>query len=253
MNHGEWLEWAEIYALGALDGEELAQFEAHLAAGCPACTDRLRETRQLATLLPRSLPLLAPPPGLKDKILAQLDRRADASITGQPRSNRLRRNLWFGGLAAVASLIVALNWNLWVARRELHEREAQMAALQTEMVRQDQILRLLTDPQIHPVFLRGQPASPGSAGRLLWQPSAGTGMLLATGLPPPPPGKAYELWAIGKAPVPAGVFTVDSRGRAFHQLPKLSEAETFGQFAVTLEPAAGSLTPTSPILMAGSS
>ena len=32
MAHEEWLERAEIYGLSALDGDELTQFEAHLAA-----------------------------------------------------------------------------------------------------------------------------------------------------------------------------------------------------------------------------
>ena len=41
MNHEEWLERAEIYAAGALDGAELAEFEAHLAAGCAAMRSEL--------------------------------------------------------------------------------------------------------------------------------------------------------------------------------------------------------------------
>ena len=42
MNHEEWIEQADIYALGALDGDELTQFEAHLAKvkrrGLPAAS-----------------------------------------------------------------------------------------------------------------------------------------------------------------------------------------------------------------------
>ena len=39
MAHEEWLERAEIYGLSALDGDELTQFEAHLAAGAPSVRD----------------------------------------------------------------------------------------------------------------------------------------------------------------------------------------------------------------------
>ena len=48
MNHEEWLERAEIYALGALDGAELSQFEAHLAAGCSLCETQVRRLDERA-------------------------------------------------------------------------------------------------------------------------------------------------------------------------------------------------------------
>ena len=55
MAHEEWLERAEIYGLSALDGDELTQFEAHLAAGCPVCERHVRETRESLAVLARSL------------------------------------------------------------------------------------------------------------------------------------------------------------------------------------------------------
>ena len=75
MSHGEWFERAEIHALGALDGEELTQFQAHLAAGCHPCEAHLREAREALTLLPRSLALLGPPPGVKTRVLEQVERQ----------------------------------------------------------------------------------------------------------------------------------------------------------------------------------
>ena len=60
MNHEEWLTQADIYALGALDGDELTAFEAHLATGCSECAQHLRTTREALTLLPRSLTSVPP-------------------------------------------------------------------------------------------------------------------------------------------------------------------------------------------------
>ena len=40
MNHDQWLELADLYAVGALDGRELAEFEAHLATECAQCAAR---------------------------------------------------------------------------------------------------------------------------------------------------------------------------------------------------------------------
>jgi hypothetical protein len=84
MNHHEWLEWAEIYALGALDGEELRQFEAHLEAGCPECENRLRDTRETLTLLPRSLMSISPPAEPKIRVLAQIAATNDTAAPLPP-------------------------------------------------------------------------------------------------------------------------------------------------------------------------
>jgi anti-sigma-K factor RskA len=75
---------------------------------------------------------------------------------------------------------------------------------------------------------------------------------VATGLQPPPAGKAYELWVLaGQKPVPAGVFKADERGRAVVTLPWAEDTARVHTFAVTLEPESGSPAPTSPIMLAG--
>lgn len=250
MNHSEWLERAEIYALGALDGEELRQFEAHLAAGCASCETRLRETREALTLLPRALAPVAPPPGARARLLNQI------AAEGARPEGRRPGWLWWGigaGAAAAAGLLIALGWNLSVMRQELQKLEVRVSALRAEVAQKEQTLRLLSDPQVHLVSLAGLPPSPGAAGRVLWNPVTRTGILLTSGLPAVPRGRAYELWAIaGKEAVPAGVFTVDEGGRTLLRLPPLPEAKTFDKFAVTLEPAGGVPQPTGPMHLLGS-
>ena len=43
MSHEKLSELCSIYALGALDGEELREFEAHLETGCPLCGQQIQE------------------------------------------------------------------------------------------------------------------------------------------------------------------------------------------------------------------
>jgi quercetin dioxygenase-like cupin family protein len=62
---------AASYALGLLDGEELAAFERHLAAGCPACSDRIAEYRETIGTWSASS-AAAPRPGLRDRLMARL-------------------------------------------------------------------------------------------------------------------------------------------------------------------------------------
>lgn len=252
MNHDEWLEQAEIYALGALDGEELTQFEAHVASGCRPCETRLRETWETLTLLPRSLTPLIPPPAVKARLLEQIAGEAGAPVRERPRFRRL----WWGlGASAIAAagLLVALSLNLSSMRKEVQNLEARVGALRAELAQREETLRLLADPQVRLIQLAGLPPSPGATGRLLWNPVTRTGILLTTGLPPTAPDKAYELWAIaGAEPIPAGVFTVDQEGGALLRLPPLPEAKTFDTFAVTLELAGGVPKPSGPMHLLGS-
>jgi anti-sigma-K factor RskA len=83
-------ELLPAYALGALDGDELRELAAHLAAGCPACEGELRrlaaEVEDLAAAaaeLPESLATEAP------KILGGVKRRLLAELPRQPRLQQL--------------------------------------------------------------------------------------------------------------------------------------------------------------------
>ena len=74
MEHEEWLERAEFYALSALDGEELTQFEAHLSSSCTICRARIRETEAILAQIPASLEPLTPSAGVKTHVFEQIDR-----------------------------------------------------------------------------------------------------------------------------------------------------------------------------------
>jgi quercetin dioxygenase-like cupin family protein len=73
MDHENWLDLADIYAAGALDGDELSRFEAHLSAGCLQCQARIRETREALAGLCVSLEPIAPAASVKARLLEQID------------------------------------------------------------------------------------------------------------------------------------------------------------------------------------
>ncbi|MBW8870055.1 MAG: anti-sigma factor, partial [Acidobacteriales bacterium] len=95
---------------------------------------------------------------------------------------------------------------------------------------------------------------PSPTGRVVYLPSRGGLILQASNLAPIPTGKTYELWVIpadGSAPIPAGLFKPDVAGNGLLVLPSIPQGVKAKAFGVTLEDAAGSKTPTAPILMAG--
>jgi hypothetical protein len=69
--HEHWSGESEVYALGALDGQELDSFESHLATNCAACRAYLHELQEALSLLPRSLRPVPAPAHLKTRILEQ--------------------------------------------------------------------------------------------------------------------------------------------------------------------------------------
>ena len=138
-------------------------------------------------------------------------------------------------------------------QQELRRIQGVMATLQTEIAEREQAVGLLSAPQVRLVHLAGLGPNPGATGQLLWNPVSGAGVLLTAGLPPTPPDRTYELWAIaGAEAIPAGIFPVDERRHAFFRLPQLPVRRLFNKFAVTLEPAGGVAKPAGPMLLLGS-
>jgi anti-sigma-K factor RskA len=256
--HEIWLERGEVYALGALDGQELNEFEAHLASGCSICEAYVRDTCETLTLLPKSLNPVAPSHALKGRILQQIE-PADAAPAEEKKSSlsisSSMWNWWGLGIGALATAVVAfvLTSNRNRTKNELQKTKAQLAAAQSESAQKEEQLQLLASPDIRLVDLKGLEAAPSAQAKFFWNPVARSGILLAKGLPKTSTDKAYELWGIaGNEPVPAGVFSVDEQGQAKFQMPALARGKNFDKFAVTVEPAAGVPKPTGPMVLLGS-
>ena len=252
-DHAQWLERGEIYALGALDGEELKDFERHLASGCPVCADCVRETRETLKLLHDSLPVESPPEEVKRRILEQITPAPERPAVRE-RSFRLRWD-WLGiGLAAASAIvaIIVLASNLNRIHGQLQETRAQLDLARAQSEAKDEQLRLLSSPHIRLVELKGLDAAPGAQARVFWNPVARSGLLIAAGLPQTPANHGYELWGIaGETPVPMGIFFADPNGQATFQMAPLAGERSFGKFAVTIEPVPGVQKPSGAMVLLG--
>lgn len=257
MSHEPFETQAAVYALGALDGEERSEFEEHLAGGCVACAEAVREHVETLADAARGAPPMIPPAHVK----ADLMRRVAAGAASRPAPRRRRLLRWTVASAAavvgVSAFVAGFVASRYEARIGLMARET--ARVRADLHRQDAELRdrlavsqgvidLLRDPAAQVVALRGSGPSAQAWGRLVWHEAKG-GYLLVANVPAPPPDKVYELWTIsGGQPRPAGVFTVDTSGRATH--PVAPTRAPVDVFAVTLEPAGGVPAPTGPVVLA---
>jgi anti-sigma-K factor RskA len=142
MNHEEWIEQAEIYALGALDEEERTDFEAHLAAGCRECEQRLRDTQETLTLLPRSLEPVSPRPEVKARLLRQIAAESPPPPLELPRRTR---GWWGLGVRALiaAGLLLVLSIDVYRTRQALHHANGVVSTLRAELVQRDSALQAL--------------------------------------------------------------------------------------------------------------
>jgi anti-sigma-K factor RskA len=73
VNEDRFTEFAADYALGLLEGEELEDFERHLAAGCAACEQELAAMDAVGDALAYSIEPVPPPAPLRDRVLAAVD------------------------------------------------------------------------------------------------------------------------------------------------------------------------------------
>ena len=99
MSHEPFDTLAAAWALGALDGEDRAAFERHLAEGCDVCAAELRSSAEALAAVARSVPPMIPPPEVKAALLG----RINATAPTRRDAARPRRLVW-----AVASLVAVL-------------------------------------------------------------------------------------------------------------------------------------------------
>ena len=220
-DHARWADTAGAYVLGAMPAGERDEYEAHLAT-CAVCRGEVDELRPAAEALPMASPPMLPPPALKDRIMAEVEREAGllgAAGKGADRPERKRRGLgWLSGwrLAPVAALLLIAGVLIGTA---------------------------LTGPET-------QTYAFDRAGAQL-EVEGDRATIVARDLPAPPEGRVYEVWLMPKGsqtPEPPDVlFTPRSDGSAVAAVP--GPLEDVQSVLVSDEPPGGSDSPTGEVLM----
>jgi anti-sigma-K factor RskA len=261
MNRHVQPEDSDLYALGALDGEEKQALEAHVRL-CAECAREVEAARQRVALLGLAAPAAAPAARVKEELLRRVRAERIPEMGRAVRDAEPRRGFGFGWLTpafGVATVVfAALAGMFWMrdARdlQRIHALEGQLAEVQTrsqEIARASETTdKLLEMPGTKRVALLPMPGMGNGRGGVLY--NAKMGMVACAGwLPAPPKGKSYQLWLVpmeGK-PMPLHVFgnAEWTEPMAMHIAPGM-EAKAF---AVTEEPEGGMPWPTGPKVLAG--
>ena len=260
-------ELLPAHALGALDGDDLRELEAHMASGCPECRGRLAEWRRDLERLAGEVEPVAPSEIARRRVLAAV--AGEARVESGLVRTRRPQGWWLAAAAALLVVIGGLGLVEHLAvRRELDTTLAEKAWLEQRLAEsQDRLARALagnerlatavqtlTARDIRPVVLAGLEPAPGAVAHSFVNPEADRALFYAYDLPPLPPDRTYQLWIIADGrPVSAGTFEVDARGAGSLEVDGISRlaAEGADAWAVTVEPEGGVPQPTGAMVLKG--
>lgn len=250
----------ELYVLGLLPADEASKMEQLL--------EMFPELREEADRISLALESVAnagemlPSANVKDNLMAAI---STAPVTGSlstqnqlrpvtaapetPVHRMSRRPMAFAiaasliALVSIAALVYLLNRNavnqdaLAKTQQQLdqaRQREEQSAAIYNEL------LKLEADESYKQVQLKSVPGKPAGLATVYWNRRTNEVYIIDLSLPAAPAGKQYQLWALidGK-PADGGVLAGSRK-----TLQKMRGFDEADAFAITLENAGGSATPT---------
>lgn len=264
LTSGRAVDLAEVYALDAIDDAERAAIE-HYLASAPALErtafyDRVRQAQE--TLAASFSAEAEPPSGLLDRILASLPANdagtaqqaglmapspppvapavqpADPSATDELGAARRRREErrrpqgmrgWLVGIAAAA--VIALG-GVGVGAYVANQNDPLNQVMQAGDIREATV-----------------DVAGGGTATVAVSASKDAVVVKMKNVPPPPPGKVYQMWLIpkdGSAPVSQGLMDAE----ALSKPAVVKGIRTAAALGITVEPAGGSASPTMPTVAA---
>jgi anti-sigma-K factor RskA len=279
ISHDDVRDLAAGFVLGALAPEEAAAVREHLES-CPEPHPEIDELGGVVPYLAESLDPVAPPVGLRGRILAAAAaerpaaerpaaERPAAGSSAAPAepiafptpAERARPThggpdrppsplTWAMRIAAVLAIALLGAWNLQLQGR-LSGVEDDLAAATAYQEGVANVLAVATQDGAAVAILAPAHSSSVARGLAATSPD-GTVVLSMHDLEPTSGDELYEAWVIvgGAAPVPLGGFAVGENGTGTFQ-GSTDLAEPGALLALTLEPGPGATTPTAPVLTVG--
>jgi hypothetical protein len=275
MSHGEAIDLAPSFVLGALEPAEMAAVREHLAT----CAQSHAEFEELGSVVPYLLEspgieLVEPPAALGDRIMAAaaadraerrgaptVEQTAPATERTAPsersapvpfpsveeraaRADRRQRSplAWIAGIAAVLAIVALGAWNLRL-QGQVNDLEQQVGAAGEFQQAVATVLDVAATPGAQTAILA--PVEAGGPRGIAAVAADGSIQFALQDLVPTSGDEVYETWAIfgDAAPVPLGSFTVDESGTASFT-SRQGPSDPGIVVAVSREPAAGATAPT---------
>ncbi len=252
--HMTWEEVKELgplYAIGALEAETAQKVEHFLHQATSEQQREFAEWSEVVSLLPLSLPHPAPPPDLKNNLMARIANQEQAVAPEQmetakvlPFRPKQRFSLQVQRWMLAAASIALMASSVYLARqnsqitRQLQNSEFQLNTLQRQF-------ESFFSPATKVISMNGV-ETPGAHAKVVWNTETQTWEVHIKNLPAPPTDKDYQLWYVtADAKINAAVFRTGENGSQELKLTIPPQAiNGLAATAVTLEPKGGSPQPT---------
>ena len=221
---------AESYVLGLASQEERAEFE-QMCLQYPEVLEA-RSVFELALEKQAMNNAIAPPSGLKNRILAELDLSSAEAKVISMQSAQVKNLNWLKYASAACIILLAgsiyMNVSLSNKNKNLQSNYNNTVAELSDI----QILQ--SNPNVKMAAMGGLEASPQSFATVYWDTASHDVYLLANNLPAPASDKQYQLWALldGK-PIDLGMLDYDLKEKKL--LVRMKNAAGAQAFAITLE------------------
>jgi anti-sigma-K factor RskA len=216
-------------ALGAVSGDEARAVVEHLAT-CREPHERLRELLGTAEVLAMGLDPVAPSPGLRQRVMATIERTPQerAPLREMPAGAPRAARGWLDWLSprvarplAIAALVVVVALGAWTA------------TLQTQLGQRDRALRAVA-AAISGGDVAFRVDGSGGHGYVVETQGRGAALVVAD-LTELPADRLYELWLLDAAGTPVAVGTFRPGDEPLTVVPLERDLTGFATFAVTVE------------------
>ncbi|RUT68142.1 anti-sigma factor [Flavobacterium cupreum] len=187
-----------------------------------------------------------------EKIKARLELKHGKVVDLKPASNWSQ----YVGWAAAVVLLLGLGYQtleltktkdaITTVGNEKTKIERDFAYLDQQNKQTEKNLTIVRDIKNTGVTLGGQAVSPTSFAKVYWNKDTKTTYIDAAGLPKPPKGMVYQVWALKLSPVltPTSIGLLSNFEGNNQKIFAVNQTDSAEAFGITLEPAGGSLTPT---------
>jgi len=248
-----------LHALQALSEGESATVRTHLVQ-CAFCRNELAGLFGDTAMIGLSVQQHPVPVGARQRLLNRI--AADALAAKQRTKQEARgqvlpflRSTWIPWATAAVLAIAAISLGVKNSslNQELRDESSQIADLTNQSAQAKRVLDVLTSRAAQRVLLTATRTSAEPTGRVIYLADSGSLVFQVNNLKLLASDKTYELWLIPVSgmPIPAGLFRPDAAGSASVVMPPLPKGVPAKAFGVTIEKAEGSITPTAPIIISG--
>ena len=251
MNSKEYLESGilELYVYGKLSDEENQEVR-EMATKHPEIQEEITAIEKAVISLSENVAPYLSVANFEKIRVKLLDKHKVIPL--QPKKNISQ----YMGWAAAAVLVLGFGFQLMKlnqSNQALDNLTAEKIGMQQELTaltlqkqETDNVLAVIRDVNTIEVALAGQQVAPNAIATAYYNKSTKEVYIDVAGLPAPPEGMVYQVWALQLEPVltPTSIGLLETYAESTTKVIKVDNANEAQAFGITLEPAGGSASPT---------